>query len=184
MDIDGSGADPGVVDEDWFEGAVEGGPDAESFLLRMRELASVALAGLVPPDNTVAYPYGCLLTVDVPGVPASEWPVYTNTLQVLYAPGLLGGYWGCSHLWDDYDPADDESLHVTDDLPAELAAERAVAWLAEQLSRPLVRQEWDARWYGLGRSRWVLTDTGRVVAGSRRVPRRRPVPDRVVRVQG
>ena len=168
------------VPADWFQGAVDGGPDAETFLARVRDLAPDALGGLVPADDTLAYPYGCVLTVDVPGVPASEWPVYTNTLQVLYASGLLGGYWGCSHLWDDYDPEDPEALHVTEDLTPGQAAQRAVAWLAEQLRRPLVRQEWNARWYGLGRSRWVLTDTGRVVAGRHRPPRRRPEPDRVI----
>ena len=67
------------------------------------------------------------MTVDVPGVPRSERPVYRHQLQVLYAPGLLGGYWGCSHVWDDDDPADSESLHVTTDLTPEEAAESA-AW--------------------------------------------------------
>ena len=172
------------VDVEWSVGSVESGPDAEAFLARVRELAPAALSGLVSADDTTAYPYGCVLTVGVPGVPASEWPVHTSTLQVLHTPGLLGGYWGCSHLWDDYDPHDPEALHVTDELAPEQAAERAVGWLAEQLRRPLVRQEWNARWYGLGLSRWVLTDSGRVVAGRHRPPRRRPHPDRVIVLAG
>ena len=176
MEAKGTNPDADHVPADWFEGAVDGGLDAETFLARVRELAPAALAGLVDPDDTDAIPYGCVLTVDVPGVPASEWPAYSHMLQVLYAPGLLGGYWGCSHLWDDCDPDDPEALHVTDDLTPEQAAERAVYWLAEQLRRPLVRQEWNARWYGVGLSRWVLTDTGRVVAGRHRPPRRRPEP--------
>ena len=50
---------------------------------------------------------------------------------MLYAPGLLGGYWGCSLVWDDNDPADPESLHVTTDLIPEEAAESALAWFAD-----------------------------------------------------
>lgn len=57
-------------------------------------------------DDTGAIPYGCVMAVDVTGVPRSERPVYKNQLQVLDAPGLLGGYWGCSQVRDDYDPAD------------------------------------------------------------------------------
>ena len=99
---------------------------------------------------------------------------------MLFAPGFLGGYWGCSHLWDDFDPADPEALHVTGDLTPQKAAEAAVRWMAQQLHRPLVVQEWDNRLSGTKARRWVLTDTGRLVAGKRRVPRCRPVPSRVL----
>ncbi len=184
MDIRPTRPDAEYVDAEWFEGSVEGGPDADAFLARVRELGPTELGDLVEPDDTGAVPYGCVLTVEVPGVPGSEWPVYTHMLQVMYAPGLLGGYWGCSHLWDDYDADDPEALHVPEELTAEQAAVRAVRWLAEQLRRPLLRQEWDGRWYGVGSSRWVLTDTGRVVAGRTRPPRRRPDPDRVVPLRG
>ena len=163
----------------WFEGRVEGGADADAFLDRVRELAPAVLAG-VSPDHTSAIPYGCVITVDVPGVPPSEWLAHAHLLQVLYAPGLLGGYWGCSHIWDDYDPDDPEALNLTEELAPEAAAERAVAWLASQLNRPLVRQEWKPRLLRRGFVRWVLTDTGHVVAGRRRIPKRRPMPDRYV----
>jgi len=172
------------VNGDWFVGSVKDRPDAEAFLARVRELAPAELGDLVEAVATGAVPYGCVLTVKVPGVPASEWPVYTHLLQVMYEPSMLGGYWGCSHLWDDYYPNDPEVLNVTDELTVGQAAARAVQWLQEQLRRPVVRQEWDGRWYGVGASRWVLTDTGRVVAGRRRPPRRRPEPDRVVALRG
>jgi hypothetical protein len=134
----------------------------------------------VSADDTALFRYGCLLTVDVPDVPANEVPVYTHQLQVLFAAGLLGGYWGCSDLWDDYDPADPEALHLDGELTPREAAEAAVRWMAQQLHRRLVVQEWDNRLSGTKTRRWVLTDTGRLVAGKRRVPRRRPVPSRVV----
>ncbi len=70
-------------DEQWFDGRIEGGPAADAFLGRARQLAPAALDGLVAADDTGAIAYGCLLTVDVPGVQTSEWPVSTHQLQVL-----------------------------------------------------------------------------------------------------
>src|SRR3954453_6874177 len=34
--------------------------------------------------------------------------------------------WGCSHIWDDYDPNDPEALNLTENLTPQEAAERAV----------------------------------------------------------
>lgn len=164
----------------WFDGRTPGDAAERAFVDRVRELAPDAMGDRVSADDTGLFPYGCLVTVDVPGVPANEVPVYTHQLQVLFAPGLLGGYWGCSHLWDGFDPADLEALYVTGDVTPQEAAEAAVRWMAHQLHRPLVVQEWDNRLSGTKTRRWVLVDTGRLVAGKRRVPRRRPVPSRVV----
>jgi hypothetical protein len=171
-----------VKDQLWFEGRGQDVPGAEVFLGHLRTLAADALSSRVTPEDTAAYPYGgCLVTVEVPGVPASERPVATDQLQVLYRPGLLGGYWGCAHLWDDFDPQDPEALHVSAELSPDTAAERGLAWLAQQLQRPLVREEWDHRWPGTRAQRWVLTDTGRVVAGRRpRWSRRHAQPDRTI----
>jgi hypothetical protein len=164
----------------WFEGEVERRPDAVAFLEGVRDFAPNALGGLVAPDDTTAYPYGCLITVEVPGVPPSEAPVHTHLLQVMYEPEMLGGYWGCSHLWDDYSSDDPEALHLPGHFAPGVAAERAIEWLAVQLRRPLVRQEWDRR-LRKPSVRWVLSDTGRVVAGRRRrPPKGRPMPDRSV----
>lgn len=171
--------DPPVETDIWFAGRVEGGPDAEAFLAHVQQLAPTVLGGLVPSGNTAAYPYGCVIGVAVPGVPPSERPVHAHQLQVSYAPGFLGAYWGCLHLWDDFDPADPEALHVTTELRPDEAAERAVAWLAHELQRPRVREEWDRRWLGTS-TRWVLADTGRVLGGRSRPPRGRPEPDRVI----
>ncbi len=55
-------------DEQWFDGRVEGGPDADACLGRERQLAPAVLGGLVTADDTGAIPYGCVMTVDVPGV--------------------------------------------------------------------------------------------------------------------
>lgn len=168
--------------ETWFAGDSPEGDDGSLFLVRVRELAPAALTDRVDPSETAIHPYGCLIGIQVPGVPASEWPVYRHHLQVLFEPGLLGGYWGCSHLWDDFDPADPEALNITAALGPDEAADLAVAWLRQQLHRPLVVQEWDQRLYGTTLRRWVLADTGRVLAGKARPPRRRPSPDRVVQL--
>ena len=106
--------------------------------------------------------------------------MHAHLLQVAYAPGFVGGYWGCSHIWDDFDSNDPEALFVAAELTPEQGAERGVAWLAEQLRRPRVRQEWRPSLLSRGAVRWVLTDTGRVLGGRRRPPRRRPAPDRDV----
>lgn len=162
----------------WFSGEVAGGDDADAFLAHARELAPEALGSLVEPGGTAAFPVGCLITIDVPGIPPSEWPVHAHQLQVMYDHEWLGGYWGCSHLWDDWDPKDSEALLVNEELVPLEAAARGIDWLVSQLRRPLVRQEWNRRWLRKGRTRWVLSDTGRVVAGHRRVPKRWRMPDR------
>ena len=167
--------------QEWFGGRVDGGEDADAFLAAARDAAPALLGGLVDPDDTGAIPYGCLLTIDVPGVPPSEWPVHTHMLQVMFEAGRVGGYWGCSHLWDGWDREAPESLHVEGDLTPQELAVTAARWLAEQLRRPLVRQEWDRR-VRPAKVRWLLQDTGRVVAGPRRAPRGRPTPDREVLV--
>ena len=165
--------------EVWFAGRVEGGVDEDAFLDEMRRLAPCRLTGLIGPDATGAHPYGCVLVVEVPGVPPRENPVTTNQLQVLYSPGFVGGYWGCAHLWDDFDPADPDALHVAAGLTPQEAADTAVGWLAAQLTRPRVLEEWDRRWLGPAQ-RWVLSDTGRALGGRGRPPRGRPDPDRVI----
>jgi hypothetical protein len=171
-----------VTDGLWFPGEGQDVPGAEEFLRCLRALAGAALSGRVTPEDTVAYPYeGCLVCVGVPGVPALDRPCARDDLELLFRPGLLGGYWGCRHLWDDFDPRDPEALHVSDDLSPATAAEVGLAWLREQLQRPLVREEWDDRWSGTSTQRWVLTDTGKVVAGRRpRWPRRHADPDRTI----
>lgn len=118
----------------------------------------------------------------MPGVPDGEWPVITNHLQVLYAPNFLGGYWGCAHLWDDFDPDNPESMHYPWAVEPDEAADMAVGWISRQLRRPLVREEWDRKLLG-GATRWVLTDTGRVVGRRGRLSaRRRSRPDRLIHI--
>lgn len=147
------------------------------FLDRVRALASERLAHLVGPGETWETDYaGCLLMVDVPEVPDGKWPVITNRIQIRWDDGLLGGYWGDTYLWDDFDERDEEALVVrgvpmTDDE----AAEVAVSWLARQLSRPLDHQVWkrDDR---VVAEELVLSDTGREVGrrGSKRARRGSP----------
>lgn len=101
-----------MEDDEWFDGPTPADDAERAFVARLRDLAPQAVGDRVSAADTALFPYGCLVTVDVPDAPANEVPVYTHQLQVLFAPGLLGGYWGCSHLWGDYDPADPEALHV------------------------------------------------------------------------
>ena len=157
-------------------------PDEERYLLRLDALLPDALAGRVDLDEVGSIWYGGVLTwLTVPAVPSGEVPVINNHLQVLYNAQALGAYWGCSHLWDDYDDANPEHLaQPASNLTPEAAAERAAEWLSDQLRRHLVRQEWDR----LGNSpavRWVLADNGTVLGSRGWVFRRkRRGPDRVI----
>ena len=126
----------------------------------------------VVPERVVE-PVGPLLAVDVPGVPDGEVPVINNHIYVLWDGGLLGGYWGCSHVWDDFDERDGEALVVSEPTMTDAeAAERAVAWLAQQLSRPLDVEVWRVGRLVVGR-RWVLADS-RSVLGARGLRWRSP----------
>jgi hypothetical protein len=168
----------GVTSGVWFPGEVDGGPEADAFLEQVRKLAPRHLADRVRPEDTAAVRYGCLLTVEVPGVPKREWPVYTHLLQVMWQENHLGGYWGCSHLWDEYDPTEPSALDEAGRQAPDQAAAKATRWLAEQLHRPLVVEEWDRPLTSRPIRRWVLADTGDYVAGRRRRPP--GAPDRIV----
>ena len=152
------------------------------YLTRLDAILPSALAGFVDPSEVGSLWYGGVLVwLSVPGVPDGEIPVINNTLQVLYNAGSLRAYWGCSHLWDDYDELDPEHLsHATGDLPPEAVADMAASWLARQLRRPLVRQEWD-RGPLSPVVRWTLIDSGTEIGRKGRLfrHRRRP-PDRTV----
>lgn len=161
----------------WFEGEVDGGPDADSFLARVRELAPAALGERVTADHTSTSP-DSILGIDLPGV--DPWPRCTNHLQVTWEDEVLGGSWGNTYSWGEYDPDDADVLYVDEELTPQEAAERAVEWLAAQLRRPLVRQEWDRRWSSTPLQRWVLSDNDHWVAGTSRRPWRRRPPDRTM----
>ncbi len=156
--------------------------DEDRYLVRLDSLLPEALGDSVDPSEVGSVDYGgVLIWLTLPDVPDGESPVINNHLQVLYNAQTLGAYWGCSHLWDDYDERDPEHLCVpTSGVAPEDAAERAAQWLREQLRRPLVRQEWDRRGRPAAR-RWVLADTGTVI-GSRgwMFRHERRTPDRVV----
>jgi hypothetical protein len=62
-----------------------------------------------------------------------------------------------------------------------LAARRAVGWMHEQLSRPVVRREWIGR--AAGRTtEWIFTDTGRSLGRRGARWRTRRPPDVEVRL--
>lgn len=146
---------------EWFPGI-----GSTPYLGRVRLLAAERLVGLIAPDHTWSMEYsGALLVVDVPEVPDGEAPTIRNHIQVLWDGRTLGGYWGCSHLWDDFDEQDEEALVVRGvPMTGEQAADVAVGWLAGQLRRPLDLEVWERG--GRRARRWVLADTGSVL-GSR-----------------
>jgi hypothetical protein len=152
------------------------------YLARLDDLLPSALAGLADPSEVGSLWYGGVLVwLTVPSVPDGEMPVINNTLQVSYSAGSLRAYWGCSHLWDDYDEHDPEHLaRETGELPPEAVADMAANWLTQQLRRPLVRQEWDRGPLGPA-VRWVLADSGTERGGRGWLFRRRHrPPDRTV----
>lgn len=88
---------------------------------------------------------------------------------MLWEGGSLRGYWGCAHLFDDFDPADTEALLVQGlTLDEGQAADLAVDWFVHELRRPLVSQTW-AKGDQVVAQRWVLSHTDRVLGakGSR-----------------
>lgn len=178
----GHGESDGVSGPRWLDPGCAR-TDAESrYVARLAQLLPAAAGDRVSAHDVGQLQYGGVCAwITLPHVPAGEWPVIANTLQVLYDGRLLGAYWGCAHLWDEYDEQDPEHLHVdATALTPERAAEVAAGWLARQLRRPLVRQEWDRRALGPA-LRWVLTDTGTVLGSRGRVlGRARRPPDRVI----
>ncbi len=164
----------------WFSG--EGGTP---FLAHVRRIAPERLGGLIPSAQTWARIDlgGSLLAVDVPDVPDGELSVINNHIQVLWDEHALGGYWGCSHIWDDFDERDPEALVVRDEsIEDEEAAQKAVAWLAHQLSRPLDFQVWKRGNRVLARQ-WVLSDTGRVIGARGSWLFQRGAPTEVTRLR-
>jgi hypothetical protein len=86
--------------------------DESRYLARLDALLPGALMDRVGPEEVGSCGYGGVCVwLSVPDVPDGEAPVISNTLQVLYNAQFLG-YWGCGHLWDDYDERDPEHLHV------------------------------------------------------------------------
>ncbi len=156
--------------------------DEARYVVRLDLLLPDALGDRVAPSEVGSLQYGgVLIWLTVPDLPDGESPVINNHLQVLYNANSLGGYWGCSHLWDEYDERNPEHLCVPNSgVEPEDVAEGAANWLRAQLHRPLVRQEWDRRGRAAAR-RWVLTDTGTVIGSRGWLFRRdRRAPDRVV----
>ncbi len=131
------------------------------FLERVRSLAPERLGHLVEPGATWETDYaGCLLIVDVPEVGDDRFRIVYNHLQIRWDHGVLGGYWGDSYLWDEFDERDDEALHVRGlPLSDEQAADAALDWLARQLSRPLDHQIWMQNEEVVA-ERWIVADTG------------------------
>lgn len=167
-----------MTGSDWFQGAVAAEPAAAAFLERVRMLAAVDLAAVVAAESTAALRDGRLITVDPRGIAPAGWPEHAYRLEVSYEPGRLAGRWARSARQHDWQRGDPEAWEVNAKLGPQDAANRAVGWLASQLRRPLVRQEWHRRGLRRARTRWVLTDTGQVVAEDRRVPKRWRMPDR------
>jgi hypothetical protein len=161
----------------WFPSAEwSRGEGTTPFLERVRALAPERLGHLIEAGDTWETDYaGCLLMVDLPGIPDGGLRGTNNHIQVAWEDGVLGGYWGDVHLWDGFDERDEEALVVRGPTLTDAeAAEAAVAWLARQLSRPLDHQVWkEDRVVG---QRWVLVDTGREVGrrGSRLARRGSP----------
>ena len=160
-------------DHGWFASTTE-----SPFINSARDLAPTLLGALVPETATWAVGgFGDgLLVVEVPDVPTGENPVINNSIQVMWDRATLGGYWGCAHLFDDFDSKDDESLFVDAGVSGhDDAASTALAWIAAQLRRPLHVETW-RKGDQVVAERWVLVDTGREIGqrGSRWAMRRGP----------
>ncbi len=134
----------------------------------LRALASERLGHLLEPGDTwETDDTGCLLMVDVPGVPDGGLLGTTTTSRTTSrslgrtAPSAATGD---VHRWDGFHERDEEALVVrglmlTDDE----AAEGAVSWLAWQLSWPVDHQVSKKVGDRVVAQRWVLADAGREI---------------------
>lgn len=117
---------------------------------------------------------------DLSDIPDGEMPVITNHIQILWNSDTLGGYWGCTHLWDDFDERKKETLVVRGVPMSDAeAAEQAMGWLHRQLSRPIDMEVWKSGDRVVAR-RWVLSDTGYVIGKRGRWQWRRRPPAEVI----
>lgn len=149
-------SDVGVTTGGWFDddGSRLAGPHRE-FLRRLQEKAASWQVPDLLEDHTRAWLWPVdesrlLVEVDVAGLTCGPW-----TLRVLYTPGseqhpLLDSEWGDEYLFDG--PTDDADLRVSGvDATPEQAADWTAAWLHAELSRPVVRREWDRPAGGVAR---------------------------------
>ncbi len=147
------------------------GDEEARFLARLRANAAQWPASLTKPDDTEATARlePLVLTVDIDQIPVV--PGATPTLNVLqlafyvYSNGLaLEGSWGSRYLLHDFDPSDPDCLVVRGvPVDAEQMADWAALWLRNQLSRPLIREEW-VKGNNVTFCHWVLEDSGKVLA--------------------
>jgi hypothetical protein len=100
-------------------------------------------------------------------VPDVVVPNNQCTLQIAYWPDrdgypLVSGEWGDDHLLEGQGHDEGDLLIKGVALSPTECAEKAAAWLKDQLHRPLVREDWIRRGKVI-KSKWILDDTKTVV---------------------
>ncbi|WP_461190062.1 hypothetical protein [Arthrobacter sp. Z4-13] len=141
-------------------------PEGQSFVHRFAEnVDQWGIPGAGPDAfEVVSRLIPLLIVLQVPGVVV---PNNQCTLQIAYWPDQAGaprvsGEWGDDHLLEGQGHDEGDLLVEGVELSPEVCAEKATAWLKDQLHRPLVREDWIRRGKVI-KSKWVLGDTKTVV---------------------
>lgn len=141
-------------------------PEGQEFAGRFAEIVNGwAIPGAGPDAFDVVG--GLIPLVIVMQVPGVIVPNNQCTLQVAYWPDregfpLLSGEWGDDHLLEGQGHDEGDLLIKGVALSPIECAEKAAAWLKDQLHRPLVREDWTRKGTVIT-SKWILDDTKTVV---------------------
>jgi hypothetical protein len=92
-------------------------------------------------------------------------PLIIGSPRVDFEETRIAGNWGTCAFFDEIDPEAPDSFAVdAAGLTPEQLADIAAEWLHSQLIRPIERHEW-LREGSVYDCRWVLADSGRIIAG-------------------
>jgi hypothetical protein len=147
-----------MTEEPYFLG--DGRTDAETAIIDALRGASATWQDLnVPTQNTQAWTDRDALYVHVDLVDRDENLVYA-TLRIDFDGDIAAGHWGDAQFQEPIASAGVDTFHA-EGTPTALA-QAAVAWISEQLRRPVERLEWSTK-NGAERL-WRFADTGRELA--------------------
>lgn len=147
-------------------------PEGQEFARRFAEIANGwGILGAGPDAfDVVGELIPLVVVLKVPGVVV---PNNQCTLQLAYWPDrggtpLVSGEWGDDHLLEGQGHDDGDLLVEGEALSPTECAEKAAAWIEDQLRRPLVRKDWTRKGRAI-KSEWVLDDTQTVVVSDHKI---------------
>ncbi|WP_434992270.1 hypothetical protein [Arthrobacter sp. Ld5] len=141
-------------------------PEGQEFARRFAEITNGWRIPGAGPDafDLVGGLIPLVIVLQVPGVVV---PHNQCTLQIAYWPDragapLVSGEWGDDHLLEGQGQDEGDLLIGGVALSPTECAEKAAAWIEDQLHRPLVREDWTRKGKVI-KSKWILDDTKTVI---------------------